>query len=182
MERRITKRNAPWVALAPRPGEEAHICEGLVPRGVKDSVILVAVALPYSHAFWLEFCLDEGLAEVLEQAWRFFGGAPRTWLFETRVLSTPRDQRVLEQARCHGAIAWPLVAADRVGVHWGEQALRFVPERLLRRGLLRELDLANCALRDFVLEMQQRPHPQMPGHVCEVLEEERRYLQREGKP
>jgi hypothetical protein len=182
MDRRITKRNAPWVALAPQPGEEAHICEGLVPRGVKDRVILVAVALPYSHAFWLEFCLcEEALAEVLEHAWRFFGGAPHTWLFETRVPSRPGDQRVLEQARCHGAIARACAAEERVC--WGEQALRFTPERLLRRGLLRELALANQALRDFVLEMQQRPHPQMPGrHVCEVLEEERRYLWGAGKP
>jgi hypothetical protein len=183
MDRRITKRSAPWlVLLAPRPGEQAHICEGLVPRGIKDRVILVAVALAYSHAFWLELCLDDGaLAEVLEHAWRFFGGAPRSWLFETRVPSRPRDHLVLKEARRHGAIARPLVAEDRVC--WGEQALRFVPERLLRRGLLRELGVANRALRGFVLEVLQRPHPQMPERrVCEVLEEERRHLQVAGRP
>ncbi len=182
MERRMVKRSAPWVALlAPRPGEQAHICEGLVSRGVKDRVVLVAVALAYSHAFWLELCLDEGaLSEVLEHAWRFFGGAPRTWLFETRVPSTPRDQLVLEQARHHGAIARPLAAEDRVC--WGEQALRFVPERLLRRGLLRELGMANRALRGFALELLQRSHPQLPERrVCEVLDEERRQLQAAGR-
>ena len=184
MDRRITKRSAPWlVLLAPRPGEQAHICEGLVPRGVKDRVVLVAVALAHSHAFWLEFCLDEdpALSEVLEHAWTFFGGAPRSWLFETRAPSAPLDPRVLEQARCHGAIARPLAAEDRVC--WGEQALRSVPERLLRRGLLRELSLANRALRGFALEMLERSHPQMRDRrVGEVLEQERLCLRQAGRP
>jgi hypothetical protein len=183
MDRRITKRSAPWlVLLAPRPGEQGYICEGLVPRGVKDRVVLVAVALAYSHAFWLEFCLDQdpALSEVLEHAWTFFGGSPRSWLFETRAPSAPLDRRVLEQARCHGAIARPLVAEDRVC--WGEWALRSVPERLLRRSLLRELGLANRALRGFALEMLERPHPQTPDRrVGEVLEQERRCLRQAGR-
>lgn len=184
MDRRITKRSAPWlVLLAPRPGEEAHICEGLVPRGDKDRVVLVAIALAYSHGFWLEFCLpqDGALSEVLEHAWSFFGGAPRSWLFETRAPSVLLEAGVLELAQRHGAMARHLVTEDRVC--WGEWALRSVPERFLRRGLLRELSLANRALRGFSLEMLERPHPRMPGsRVGEVLEQERRSLRQAGKP
>ncbi len=180
MDRRTRRRSTPrFLQLAPAPAEQAHICEGLVPRD-QDRVRLVVVALAWSHAVWAEFRVDAGeagLCEVLDRAWEFFGGVPRTWLFETRAELAPQ---VLELARRHGAIAKPYARCDWMG--WGEWALRCVPERFLRPHLLRDLGLANRSLRVFVEEKLWRGHPgQRDQRVHEVLDEERGYLRPTGK-
>jgi len=176
MGRRTIRWSAPTLErLAPAPAEEAHLCEGLVPSGDDERVVLVVVALAWSHAVWAEFCVDAedaALCEVLDHAWEFFGGAPRTWLFETRATLSPP---VIERARRRCATARPFAEHD--GVRWGEWALRCVPERLLRRHLLRDLGLANRSLRVFVEEMLQRDHAiQHHCRVRELLEAERGYL------
>lgn len=167
--------------LAPTPGERAHICHGLVPSGDRDCVALVEVALAYSHAVWAEFCVEDDdaeLTDVLEHAWTFFGGTPRTWLFETIARLEPR---VLELARRHGSVARLFAMSN--GECCGEWALRKVPARLLRRNLLRDLNLANRLLRSFCLERLERPHQQMPNRsVREVLDEERAHLRRAATP
>lgn len=182
MDRRTRRQSAPkLLRLAPAPGERAYICQGLVPGGDQERVALVAVMLDYSHAVWTEFCVaDDGgvLSEVLKHAWEFFGGSPRTWLFETMA---PIESRVLDLARRCKAIARPFGVHD--GVCWGELALRSVPPRLLWRGLVCDLDLANRMLRGFCLEKLERDHPQMQDRrVHEVLDEERIYLAPTGAP
>ena len=182
MDRRTKRRTEPTLLrLAPAAAEEAHICEGLVPRGDHDRVVLAVVALTYSRAVWAEFRVDDaedaGLCAVLEHAWDFFGGVPRTWLFETRVGLTPQ---VLELARRRGATARPYAQREWMGR--GEWALRCVPERFLRPHLLRDLGLANRSLHVFVEEMLQRDHPgQRDRRVYELLAEERGYLRPAGK-
>jgi hypothetical protein len=172
MDGTTRRRSAPkLLRLAPAPAGRAHICQGLVPGGDQYHVALVAIMLAYSHAVWAEFCVEDNgaaLSEVLEHAWEFFGGSPRTWLFETKALI---DSQVLDMARRCKAIARPFAMNDEVC--WGEWALRSVPPRMLRRSLLRNLGLANQMLRGFCLEMLERPHPQMPDRrVREVLDEE----------
>jgi hypothetical protein len=182
MDRRTRRQSAPkLLRLAPTPGERAHICQGLVPGGDQDRMVLIAVMLDYSHAVWTEFCVaddDAALPEVLEHAWDFFGGSPRTWLFETMA---PIEPRVLDLARRCKAIARLVALHD--GVCWGEWALRSVPPWLLLQSLLRDLDAANRILHGVCLEMLERDHPQMlDRRVHEVLDEERICLRPAGAP
>ena len=187
MDGRTTRRSAPTqVRLAPQAGEQGHVCTGIVFRTERETLTLTTVTLAYSHAAWAEFCGEDQtgaavLAPVLEHAWEFFSGTPRTWLFETVAPTIALDADVLGLARRCGAVARPFMAAD--GVRWGEWALRAVPERLLRRHLLRDLGLANRLLRAFVDEMLWRDHPhRRDRRVHEVLDEERGYLRRAGTP
>jgi hypothetical protein len=187
MDGRTTRRSTPaQVRLAPRPGEQGHICTGIVFRTERGTLTLTTVTLAYSHAAWAEFCGGEQAgaavpARVLEHAWEFFGGAPRTWLFEAVPPTTVLDTDVRALARRWGAVTRPFLAAD--GVRWGECTLRAVPERLLRRHLLRDLGLANRLLGAFVDEQLWRDHPhQRDRRVYEVLDEERGYLCPVGTP
>jgi hypothetical protein len=183
MDRRTTKRSAAaLLRLAPAPAERAHICQGLVFRTEAGDQTVVTVALGYSHAVWAEFCIQVGesaLPVVLEHAWEFFGGAPRTWVFEATSPAALRQPDLVELAERWRAVVRPVDVCDPVP--WGEWALRRVPERLLRRSLLRDLGLANRLLRASVEEMLWRDHPAHPGRqVHDVLEEERGYLWRTG--
>jgi hypothetical protein len=175
MARRTLQQDvAALVRRAPQPGEQGHICECLVPCGDDERVTLVVVALAYSHAMWAEFYLaeDAALPAALEHAWEFFGGAPRTWLFETVRPTASLDPGVLALAQRCGAVPRPFAAHD--GVRWGEFLLRYIPERFLRRHLLRYLVLANGLLRSFCENTLWRAHPQRDGRsVLEVLAEER---------
>ena len=187
MDRPTTRRSAPtYLRLAPRPGDRGHICTGSVFRTERGTLTLTTVVLAYSHAAWAEFCFDEqdavaGPVRVLEHAWAFFGGAPRTWLFETLPPSIALDADVRGLARRCGAVARRFRMAD--GVRWGEWALRAVPERLLRRHLLRDVGLANRLLGAFVDERLWRDHPaQRTRRVYELLDEERGQLGPVGAP
>ncbi len=187
MDGRTTRRSAPTqVRLAPQAGEQGHVCTGIVFRTERGTLTLTTVTLAYSHAVWAEFCGEDhsGVAvpaRVLEHAWEFFGGAPRTWLLETVAPTLTLDEDVRALAHRCGAVTRAFLAAD--GVRWGEWALRAVPERLLRRHLLRDLGLANRLLGAFVDEQLWRDHPhQRDRRVYEMLDEERGYLRPAGTP
>ena len=173
------------VRQAPRPAELAHICVGVVFRTEHGALTLTALALAYSHAVWAEFSGDDDTTtvpcHVLAHAWEFFGGAPRTWLFETVRPTAAMQPDVLALARGCCAVARPFTASD--GVAWGEWALRCVPEQLLRRSLLRDLGQANRLLRVFADEMLRRERLGMAGRrVHELLDEERGHLRCVGTP
>ena len=139
------------VRRQPTRAEEAHICEGLVPRGDGDRAVLVVVALA-GPAVWAELCAGSSEAElgaVLEHAWTFFDVVPRIWHFETRASLGPA---LMELARRHGATARTLASHRPMARGPGESALRRVPERLLRRHVLRDLDHANRLLLAVVEE------------------------------
>lgn len=186
MATRTLRQDAPpLVRLAPRPGERAYICSGLIFRTEGSTLVLSTITLAYSRALWAEFCQEETpdatLAPVLEHAWEFFGGAPRTWLFETVRPTAPLEASVLTLAHRCGAVPRAFAPAD--GVRWGEWALRRVPHRLLRRHLLRDLGLANRLLRAFVDEQLWRDHPHQPDRrVYEMLDDERGHLRPAGTP
>lgn len=133
--------------------DEAHISEGLVRRGDDGArAVLVVVALTRLPLVWAEFCASASaaaLGEILKHAWEFFGLVPRTWRFDSRA-ALPPD--VLELAQGYGATARPHAIHEAMVRGVAECALRRVPERLLRRQLLRDLDHANRLLRDFVEE------------------------------
>ncbi len=176
--------NAPSTPLLARPpGEEAHICQGLVRRD-HDRLELVAVVLPWSGALWAEFVVHSNKAEgvelckVLEHAWEFFGGVPRTWVFETM---SRLPSEVLELAQRLGSTATiELSRPNKLG--WGELALRRVPEWLLSPEALRDLTAANRVLRIFVAEWtKMRPHPRHRDRsIGKMLKEERLHLCSEG--
>lgn len=139
-------------------------------------VVLVVVVLAWSRAVWAELRVngEAELVKSLERAWAFFGGAPRTWLFET---DTVHVLEVLEHARRRGAIAMPSV---REGTRWGEWALRRMSRRLRRPLLARDLEHAQRRVRDFVQEMLQRRRPDHHDRrVCELLQDERAHLRAE---
>jgi hypothetical protein len=179
--RTLQQEVAALVRHAPQPGEQAHICGALVPAGDGERVSLLVVALAYSHAMWAEYgaAEDAALGGVLKHAWQFFGGAPRTWLFETVRPAASLDPGVLALAQRCGAAARPFAVHD--GVHWGELLLRYLPKRFLRRHLLRNFALANRLLRTFCEDVLWREHPQRDGRsVLEVLAEERGALHPAG--
>jgi hypothetical protein len=76
------------------------------------------ITLAYSHAVWAEFGVEVdgelALAPVLERAWEFFGGAPRTWLLETVRSSASLDPALLALARRYRATVRPFTAVDGV--------------------------------------------------------------------
>lgn len=151
----------------------------------RGTLVLSTITLAYSHAAWAELgvALDDdlALAPVLEHAWEFFGGAPRSWLLETARSGADRDPAVLALAGRYGSTVRPFTAAD--GVRWGEWALRAVPERLLRRHCLRDCGLGNRLLRLCADELLWRDHPQVrERRVYEVLDEEQGHLCPVGTP
>jgi len=176
------RRRAARAEWTVEPAAQADICRGLVPRGHGERVTLVAVALAYSRASWFEYCAREedegpGLLRVLEHAWGFFGGAPRTWRCDMAAAPGRAHGAVEELARRYGAQWLRGVACKPGAAGCGEVALRQVPARLLAQVVLRDLDEANRLLRDFAREHLQRPHPGQAGlSVGDVLDGERGHL------
>jgi hypothetical protein len=165
MDRRTT-RTSP-TSLAPAPGELGYIYEGLVGRSECGVVVFVVVTLAWSRAMWAELLVAGkamALSNVLERAWEFFGGAPHTWVFDTK---PDRASEVLKLAGHWGARARPYVGGNSLNA---EHALPCMQDSSLQCGGLGDLRQANQILRVFVEEMLQvLPTP-------ELLQGERPYL------
>ncbi len=166
----------------------AHICK--LPFGNSyRSLWLFVFVLSYSRAMWGEFVLDLGAASLhrsMVRALSFFGGCPRTWLFDNpKSIAVARHGKAV---RFHPGLlgladayrAEPRVCAVRAPNQKGkvERLIRYLRDAFLVGREIGSVAQGNRELLQFISTTANvRPHPVRMGEtVAQALEHEKRLL------
>lgn len=175
------------------PGEQAQVDWGYVgkipvPGGARALWVFVLV-LAYSRALYAELVFDlsvHSLRRSLLHAAEYFGGCPRTWLFDN-----PKSVvlgRHHEHAQFHPLLlelcgelrVQPKLCTVRAPWQKGrvERAVRYLRDRFFSGRTLRCIDAGNQQLREFLQTIPpERPHPNFTDRtVAQVLLEEKPLL------
>ena len=175
------------------PGEQAqvdwaHVGELVVPGG-KRSLWAFVMVLSYSRAAWGELVVSLDAASLrrsLVRASAYFGGSPRSWLFDNpkTIVLERRGAHVRFHpdlldlaARMHVAprVCTPASPEQKGRV---ERTIRYFKDRFFAARTFHSIEHGNAQLLAFLAEVaNRRPHPRFPDRtVGEVFDEERRRL------
>jgi transposase len=190
---RPTPKAEAFLRVETLPGEVAQVdwahVGSMTILGASRPLWAFVIVLAYSRAMWGELVLDMGMESLrrsLLRASAFFGGSPRTWLFDNA--KTVVLERAGDAVRFHPGLldlaaqlrVQPALCAPRRPQEKGkvERAIRYLKDRFFSARTFHSAAHGNAQLLEFIDKVAHpRPHPRWPDRrVLEVFEEEKARL------